>query len=198
MPHPNVILLNGSSSAGKTSIARAMQAQLPGLWMHVGVDHFVPMAPAKFLGVPEGLQMVPQANGALPIRIGPVGYHVIESFHRAVRAIAAGDVPVIVDDVILEPRLMRHWLRTLDGLDVFFVGVHCVREELERREVARGDRGRGQARAQFDLVHTHGAYDFTVDTTSTSPDACAREIVTALAGREKPSAFEILGAMPDA
>jgi chloramphenicol 3-O phosphotransferase len=154
------------------------------------------MMPLKFHGVPEGVQLVPQPDGTLPLRLGPVGYAVIESFHRAVRATAAGGVSVIVDDVVLERRLMRDWLSTLDGLDVFFVGVHCLLEDLEQRERARGDRGQGQARAQFEVVHAHATYDFMVDTTSTSADACAAEIVAALDRRPQPSAFERLRAAP--
>ena len=35
---PDAILLNGSTSSGKTSIARALQAALPQPYLHVGID----------------------------------------------------------------------------------------------------------------------------------------------------------------
>jgi chloramphenicol 3-O phosphotransferase len=191
MPFPNVILLNGTSSAGKTSIARALQADLPGLWMHVGLDHFLTMMPLKLHGVPSGMQWLHERDGALPVQLGDEGYAVIESFHRAVAAIAV-HVPVVVDDVIFEPRLLAHWLETLSDLDVFFVAVDCELEELERREVARGDRPTGQARWQVGVVHSHGCYDFTVDTTATSAYACAGAIVDALKAGQRSSAFAVL------
>jgi chloramphenicol 3-O phosphotransferase len=190
MALPDIILLNGCSSAGKTSIARALQAQLPGLWLHVGIDHFLRMTPLRFHGVAEGVQLVPQPDGTVPLQLGPIGQAVIASFHRAVHAIAEGGTPVVVDDVMFERPLVEHWLTTLEGLDVFSVAVHCELEELQRRELARGDRSPGQARSQFPLVHGHTPYDFSVDSTASSAQDCARAIVSALANRQPKSAFE--------
>lgn len=58
---------------------------------------------------------------------------------------------------------------------MFRVAVHCELGELERRELARGDRVIGQARGQFDIVHKGVAYDFKIDTTRlTASDAAER------------------------
>jgi chloramphenicol 3-O phosphotransferase len=59
----HVILLNGCTSAGKTSLARALQASLPELWLHLSLDHFLSMTPRKFHGVAEGMRLVSQADG---------------------------------------------------------------------------------------------------------------------------------------
>jgi chloramphenicol 3-O phosphotransferase len=40
-----VIYLNGTSSAGKSSIARALQAKLDDLYLHVPLDVFLQMVP---------------------------------------------------------------------------------------------------------------------------------------------------------
>ena len=55
MTFPQVILLNGCSSAGKSSIAQALQAQLPGLWLHIKLDQFLQMLPLHLHGAHEGL-----------------------------------------------------------------------------------------------------------------------------------------------
>jgi chloramphenicol 3-O phosphotransferase len=186
MAPPQIILLNGASSAGKSSIARALQARLPGLWLHVALDQFLAMMPLKFHGVAEGVRLVPQPDGTLPVQIGPIGYETLHGFHRAVRALAAGGARVIVDDVILNRALLTDWQRELDGLDVFFVGVRCALQELQRREQARGDRGIGQAVWQCDLVHRHMSYDAEIDSTSTTPAVCAEAITIAIEQRPGP------------
>ncbi|MCB0092442.1 MAG: hypothetical protein KDE54_31355, partial [Caldilineaceae bacterium] len=41
----DVIYLNGPSSAGKTSLARALQSLLPGYYLHIGIDMLIEMMP---------------------------------------------------------------------------------------------------------------------------------------------------------
>lgn len=55
--------------------------------------------------------------------------------------------------------------------------MHCGLRELERREVARGDRIAGQARGQFGIVHRDMVYDIEVDTTEIGAAAAAAVIV---------------------
>jgi chloramphenicol 3-O phosphotransferase len=52
---------------------------------------------------------------------------------------------------------------------------------LEERERARGNRIAGESRAQFDVIHSGIDYDVRVDTSTQSPDECARAILAALA-----------------
>ena len=46
LPSSTVIFLNGPSSSGKSSIARALQRLLAEPYLHVGVDYF--LAPLQF------------------------------------------------------------------------------------------------------------------------------------------------------
>ena len=43
------------------------------------------------------------------------------------------------------------------------VGLHCPLDELERRELARGDRRIGQAKADFATTHVHCEYDIELN-----------------------------------
>ena len=116
----------------------------------------------------------------------------VRAFHRSVAVLADCGLAVIVDDVLFEPWLLPDWLEATAGREVYFVGVHCELAEAERREIARGDRQPGQVRSQFEHVHAHADYDFTVDTTRTEPRVCAQQILAALERRPRPSAFERL------
>lgn len=51
------------------------------------------------------------------------------------------------------------------------------------REIARGDRARGMAASQADMVHRGVSYDLEVDTTQAEPLACARTIAAHVADR---------------
>ncbi|MFD6418373.1 chloramphenicol phosphotransferase CPT family protein [Streptomyces sp. NPDC060194] len=175
-----LVLLNGTSSSGKSSIAAELAGHLPAPVFRLAVDDFLRMARWPDDATLDEL--------AAPLRRMRAG------FHRAVAGMAAAGNAVVVDHVLSEPWRLSDCLDVLPAADVFFVGVRCSLDEVVRREAARGDRESGIAAAQFPVVHAHGLYDLTVDTTATSPAACARRIADGLSRRPRPTAFERLRA----
>ncbi|WP_329430477.1 chloramphenicol phosphotransferase CPT family protein [Streptosporangium sp. NBC_01495] len=171
------ILLNGTSSSGKTSIARELLNVLDGTWFHMPVDAFHAMRSKREI-----------ADKDLQAEID----RTIKGFHRAVAGMAATGNNLVVDYP-----LSRRW-RLLDLLDVLvpentvLVGVRCPLAELERREVERGDRQRGLAALQYHEVHSHELHDLDVDTSVHSPRECALQIRDGLPGLPRPTAFETL------
>jgi chloramphenicol 3-O phosphotransferase len=98
-----------------------------------------------------------------------------------VAATVGAGAHVIVDDVFLGGAgSQQRWRAVLDGLDVLWVGVRCDAEVAAGREIARGDRVRGMAAAQADLVHRGVVYDVQVDTTYTESITCAQTIAARL------------------
>ena len=86
---------------------------------------------------------------------------------------------VIIDDVFLDGAVSQQ--RTseyLEGLEVLWVGVHCAPDVAAARERARGDRPAGMAAGQAVAVHRGVVYDLVVDSSTSSPEECARLIVT--------------------
>ncbi|WP_327350757.1 phosphotransferase-like protein [Streptomyces sp. NBC_01304] len=181
IPHTEVggtvILLNGASSSGKSSIARELLTVLEGSWFHMPVDAFHSM---------RGGSDIPDDDLQAEID------RTAKGFHRAVAGMAAGGNNLIVDHP-----LSRHW-RLLDLLDLLvpedtvFIGVRCPLPELERREKERGDRHPGLAAAQYSQVHAHELHDLDVDTGRHSPAECALRIRDFLPDRPRPTAFETL------
>jgi chloramphenicol 3-O phosphotransferase len=45
--HGTIVVLNGPPRSGKSSIVRAMQEQLDGVWMNLGVDTWAGVTPAR-------------------------------------------------------------------------------------------------------------------------------------------------------
>ena len=190
MKLPDVILLNGTSSAGKSSLTLALQAQLP--FIRLGLDDFVyERAPASWFFPPlEFFRKV--RDERTDADYGANALKLWRAFHRSVRACVAEGLGVVVDDAILTRELLDDFVAALAGVDVFFVGVHCAPEELLLRERARRDRRPGGAMVGIKRVHAHAVYDLEIDSTATSSSALAAQIIAALETRKGPSAFERL------
>jgi chloramphenicol 3-O phosphotransferase len=172
-----VLLLNGASSAGKTSLALAIQALLPEPWLTLGIDTLIGAMPLKLLGTPDGLTI--HADGQ--ITVGP-GWRALEDdWRRALGAMARAGVRLVIDEVMLGGATgQASWNEALAGLGVLWVAVRCEPAELARREAARGDRVAGMSALQVPVVHAGVAYDLELDTTRLGADECARQVVDRL------------------
>lgn len=183
MPDPaRIILLNGVGSAGKTSIARALQGIVGECFLHVALDAFLEMLPASRFGHPDGymFETVEQdGKPAVVIHTGPDFQRAMRGMRRAMAALAAAGNNLIVDEVLLGGHEWEDYRAVLAPFQVFLVGVMAPLDVLEARERARGDRDIGLARWQFDRVHRGLRYDLEVDTSTASPLACAEAIKAA-------------------
>ncbi len=153
-----IIFLNGASSSGKSTLAKALQQMLDEPFLHVSSDHLV-------------------SAGLLPQRreeSGPFNWwhqmrpRFFAGFHACLPALALAGNDLIVEHIIEFASWRRDLNRLLSDLDVYLVGVHCDLDELDRRERARGDRriGEGRAHVAIDGIHCLGPYDLEVDTTA--------------------------------
>ena len=173
-----IVLLNGVGSAGKSSIAKALQAITRDVFLHVQMDAFFDMLPAASIGHPDGVTFETIQDGEHPsvvIRSGSVAQRAFRGMRHAVAAMAAQGNDLIVDEVLLG-ETWTEYVRLLEPFQVFLVGVHARLETLEAREKARGDRLIGLARWQFDRVHNGMVYDLQLDTDDASPAECALAI----------------------
>ena len=165
----NVILLNGTTSSGKSTIARRLLEKLPEQYHLLSVDTFMQMDPPWYLE---------------------------QAFNNTIAYLSKRGIHTIVDTVFLDTpigqSLFAECLELLKGHPVLFVGVECPLEELERRERERGDRSAGQARWQYEHIHGLGTYDLTVDTFEMPLEACVDAILARLARPEEWKAFRIL------
>lgn len=175
-----VIILNGTSSAGKSSLARALQQVAQRPLLHVQMDAFFGMQPARMDNHPDAV-VFHAVEGAAPpevaIETGPFGQRVLDGMRRSVAALAEAGLDLVVDDVWLGRDEQAAYAGLLAGHEVRFVGVRASLDACEAREKARGDRDIGQARWQYARVHQGARYDLEVDTTAATPEAAAREIV---------------------
>lgn len=172
---PQVIVLNGGSSSGKSSIARALQGVLDEEWLSLGVDTFVDALPARMREGGAGLGISEDGE----VTVGGAFGELDAAWAAGVGAMARAGAHVIVDDVFLGgPHSQARWTRALAGLDVLWVGVRCSPEAAASREAGRGDRPAGMAARQAVAVHEGVTYDLEVDTTDLDVLTCAKTIAT--------------------
>ena len=129
-PLGRVLVLNGTSSAGKTSLAKALQAVLPEAYLHVQLNAFRDMEP------PGYWKDLDPATSELRIEA------LCRAMHAAVAAHARHGQHVIFDTVLDRASVARYFEEDLRPLAPLLIGVTCAVDELERREQARGDRAR--------------------------------------------------------
>jgi len=178
-PRPQVVILNGIGSVGKSSAAKALQAITSKPFLHVAMDAFLDMLPEKMLAHPDGLMFEAAQDGGKPviaIRTGPILESAMRGMRHAIAAMAGQGNSLIVDEVMIEARVAQEYLALLRSFDFHLVGLFAPLDVLEARERARGDREVGLARWQYGRVHRDIAYDLEVDTAAATPAECARLI----------------------
>ncbi len=188
-----IIFLNGSSSAGKTTLAIMLQQMLAEPYQHIALDQFRDGMAGKYRGLnsPEGtpgalgLNVVPTGKTGervTEIRFGTLGEQVLRGMRRAIAAFAHQGNNVIIDDLLFKPEYLHDYVEALVGIDAWFIGVRCNLDVVNEREALRMGRFPGTATSHFHEVHAHGAgYDLEIDTSATTPRACAELIIERIA-----------------
>ncbi len=171
--------MQGASSAGKSTLASALQVSLDECWWILEADDITRMTPTSdrtgwWEATPEE-RPHPSWDRDLRLSRWYAGY-----FGCLATIAKTGSNVIAVGGWLQTPELVQ-LANTLDGLDALCVGVYCPLEELERREITRGDRPSGYARSQVELVHTHAPYDAEVNTITQTTEEAISVIRTVLA-----------------
>lgn len=178
-----VVILNGPSSAGKSTCATEFALQMATPWHYLPVDlvHSIRSRPAAMTDVPHSdpqWQSVFRSSRA--------------AYHRMLAALAATGNDVVGDHVLNEPWRLDDLLHVLDGIPVLLVHLTATDDALRAREIARGDRVIGTAGQQRALVFEHGGCDLSVDTTSKDPVVVAAQVRELVENWPQETAFDRL------
>jgi len=195
-----IVMLNGTSSSGKTALARALQLQWPRPLLHLGTDTALRMLPSALVGMKpsarDGFELyddVDERGPVVRVRRGAVARKLEQSLSRVARLLADRGHDVVLDLVLLDRSAVLDYVDALHGHPTYLIGVWCDLAVLEARELARGDRFQNLARAQQAGVHElREFYDFEVDSSATGPHELARSILAFIAARPAPGAISAL------
>lgn len=201
-----IVILNGPSRSGKTSIAGAMQSCLPGVWMNLGMDVHVTATPEAWR---PGVGLRPwraEGNVGEPGRVTlteledmlPTLY---AALYESIAAHARLGLNVVADvyhhDFYTRPLgILRDCTRRLHGLPVLFVGVMApIAVIWERRRATWGqfrDEIDEKTRESVELAQAAArahSYDISFDTSRSTPEECAAAIGDRIAHGPPGSAF---------
>jgi chloramphenicol 3-O phosphotransferase len=183
-----LVVLNGGSSAGKTTLGKALQdLLLPDPYLLLGIDAFWMALPPRQLNL-ETVEpryytwSTTVENGLEYFRIipGPILDSAMRARYRAIAQFLDEGLNVIADDVIWKREWLLDALEILARYQVFMVGVFVSDAEGARREAVRGDRHPGWDRGSARYAHHDAIYDVSIDTTLMAPQQEAVRIKQAL------------------
>lgn len=170
---PQVVVLNGGSSSGKSSISRALQEALPGIWLTFGVDTFIEALPDRGNSPRAGITY--ERDGT--ISFSTEHRSLERSWYTGLSSMARAGAHLILDEVLLSGGAGQERLQsTFSGINLLWIGVRCDPDVAALREARRPDRVEGMARHQALSVHRGMTYDFEIDTTNRSTEDCANNI----------------------
>lgn len=169
---PTAIVLHGPTSAGKSSLAKALQAIAPVPAFHIALDAFVTMSNRGDMRSDEE-------------RLQAYRIH-CENLRSTLTRLADTQFDIILDLVLRDEAELDACLQVLCRRPVYTVRVWAPLSVLEERERAREDRAAGMAREQAGHPAYDRAYDLAIDTSICSPEQGAAAIRRFIRERTEP------------
>ncbi|WP_106279715.1 AAA family ATPase [Paraburkholderia sp. BL25I1N1] len=153
---PTAIVLHGPTSAGKSSLARALQDSSETPVFHITLDAFVEMSRRRDMRSDDEL--------AQALRL----HHL--NLQSALRRVADSHFEIVLDLVLRDSSVFDECISALAPRRTYVIGVSCPLHVLEERERGRPDRGEGMARSQFGHPAYDRPYSMRVDTSTCTPE----------------------------
>ena len=195
-----IIILNGGSSAGKTSLAKAFQdLMLPEIYLLQGIDMFWFSLPPKQLDLdrvdPEfytHTSLMHDGKEEFRIVPGPQLDKLMLGRYKAMSVYLRQGFNIIADEVVWKRSWLEEAIRDLIDFDAYFVNVYCADSVGEAREKSRGDRHAGWNRCSARYASMDALYDLSLDTGAHCPEECAELLRSALEDGLQPTAFGLM------
>lgn len=169
---PQIILLNGACSSGKTTFCKSLRKLLPIPYLYYSSDQLVDSGM-----LPE---LDRQAENT-PFSWNILRPRFFRGFHNSIAAFADSGANLLVEHIVERQEWFDDLVVLLSPFKVHYVGVMCPMEEMERRERDRGDRRIGEGRSHIeDGIHTWSGYDTIIDTAGFTPEENARKLISSM------------------
>jgi chloramphenicol 3-O phosphotransferase len=158
----NIVLLNGPSSAGKSTLSRELKKRLGerGVESHIiSIDDYMITDPKETIYEDDIYEIMP-------------------AMCHDIRKYVNDGKTVIVDHAITSERIYDMFLETAECGNKITVKVSCDPEILRSREKERGDRCPGSAEASLRYLWPKDGYDLCIDNGRVSVEDNAEIILT--------------------
>jgi len=192
-----IILLNGTSSSGKTSIAKELQKIYNGVLLLYGVDMLVQTAFPEKCDFPpfdeKGMKVIMHKKDNQPhaeIIISQYMYPVYETAVKFYKSLSGQGYNLIVDEVLFDENRIKPYFDILAEETVYFIGIKPEKKIAVEWEKKRGDRLVGLAAGLYNRVYdSRFVYDLVIDTGKIAPNKSANKILTFIEENKKPEGF---------
>ena len=195
--HPIIIFLNGTSSSGKTSIARVLQEKFTTPFLHIGIDTFLFTLPPAFrfegkqaaLGY-EFTRADDEEGPKVVVRSGYYGQKLDAIKRDTMQKLLENGFNLIVDEVLFSNDEFIEYVQLFAAHKAYFVSIKPPLEVCEYREKKRGDRLIGLARGVYEQVYNNKTFDLEIDSSKITPNMAAEIIQDYIAHNPNPTAFK--------
>lgn len=157
-----IILLNGPSSSGKSTLASALQTLMKDKngeeYAIISIDDFLKMTADEVIYEDDVFE--------ISSKICDKSIEMLQS-----------NQGIIIDHVITSERIFKQLIESLKLYNICLVHVTCPLHELKKREEERKNRYLGSAEASSEYLFPKEGYALTVDTFVSSAKECALQII---------------------
>ncbi|HEV2600817.1 MAG TPA: hypothetical protein VGT41_00830 [Candidatus Babeliales bacterium] len=184
-----VIILNGPSAAGKSSIQKEFQhLMMPNLWLKLGIDNLfdqpmpdITLENISFWQTENPIRWVDTSkdsadNAIITLFTGEQGDKVAYAMNSAIAAYAHNGCNIIVDYIAYKKEWIEDLQCKLKDIKTCWVKVAIPLDRLEERETARATSPKGHARSHYDTVYWNLPYNLEVNSDTNSAHAIAQQI----------------------
>lgn len=171
----NVILLNGPSSSGKSTISIALQKALEcetrEKYGIISIDNFLDMTIDEGIYEDDVFEISPKLC-------------------KSAVEMVSSQKNIIIDHVITSKHIFKQLINDLEFCNIYLISVTCPLQELIRREQQRKNRCLGSAEASSQYLFPQKTYDLMIDTFQTPIEECMLQIINVL--QNEPNAVYIV------
>ena len=169
-----IIIINGTSSSGKSTVAHALQRHLGDGWLYFSMDDYLSMLGAKYEGLHPDNPDVCKPNDIIYAKKHPDGSHEIligelcaklfATISDVLALIAAQGFNIIVDSFLTTMIEFNAYKEKLKKHAPIFIYLYASEKTITAREEARGDRLKGSAVHWLRSFECKAASDLCIDT----------------------------------
>lgn len=183
----HIIILDGSPSVGKSTIAKQIQEIAEEPFYYFPIDEFMKKLHSRWIQFVDDLSIVEgigyqigtdeAGKTVIKFRAGPVGEKLIKGYIQTIKGFSETGNHVIADAIITDQVWLEWMEEAFHNLPTHFVGLHAPLGVLEAREKRRFE-PEGTTRGRYTEVYAmKKPYDLTIDTSKINAESAAKTIL---------------------
>ncbi len=187
MRRGDLIVITGPAAVGKSTLAKALQAERSNrgeLWLAVELDVFARALPRDWIAIggragryaERGFIYSRAADGSIELALGVDARRMLSAFHRSVAATVNSGVSVVCETIVYDDADWNDWTDALTGIAPCWVKLSAPLAALERREADRPPLFQGLAQGMAARSPV-GKYAVEADTATETVDGIVERVM---------------------